>query len=96
MQKLTSSRAASVTPGLKGKIGNADKLYAMFYIWGFTSAFVIYSVLGKVFPAPETLIEVTIHEDADIISSVEYKTEGEKDSTEAAEKGTHKINTSSL
>lgn len=63
---------------------------------GFTSAFVVYSVLGKVFPARETLIEVTIHEDANVIISVEYKTEGEKDSTEAAEKGSNKMTTDSL
>jgi len=94
--KLISYRAASVTPSLKSKIGDADKLYAMFYIWGFTSAFVIYSVLGKVFPAGETLVQATIHEDTEVISSLEYKTEGDKDSTEAAEKGTHKINTNSL
>ena len=68
----------------------------MFYIWGFTSAFLIYSVLGKLFPARETLIEATIHEDTDMISSVEYKIEGEKDGTEAAEKGTHKMNADSL
>jgi len=85
-----------VNPSLKSKIGDADKLYAMFYIWGFTSAFVIYSVLGKVFPARETLIQATIHEDTDVISSLEYKTSGEKDSTEAAEKGAHKVDINSL
>jgi len=64
----------------------------MFYLWGFTSAFVLYSLLGKFFPAEETLIPATIHEDADVLSAVEYKydsshTPEEVGSGSAAEKG---------
>jgi NCS1 family nucleobase:cation symporter-1 len=64
----------------------------MFYLWGFTSAFVLYSALGKFFPAEETLIPATIHEDADVLSAVEYKddsshTPEEVGSGSTAEKG---------
>lgn len=80
--------AASVNPSLKPHIGGAAKIYDFFYIWGFTSAFVIYSALGLIFPAKETLVEATIHEDSEIISAVEYKSEPvEEGSLEGAEKG---------
>jgi len=68
--------AASVNTTLLGSIGGSDKIYDMFYLWGFFSAFVIYSVLSKVFPAKETLIPETIHEDVEIISGVAYKNDG--------------------
>jgi len=78
--------AASVNPSLKGSIGGADKIYDFFYLWGFVSAFVVYSVLGTVFPARETLIPKTIHEDVDVISAVEYKSEP-TEGFDGAEKG---------
>jgi hypothetical protein len=77
-----------VNPSLLPSIGGAYKIYTFFYIWGFSSASIIYSALGLLFPAPETLVPVTIHEDADVISAVEYKGEPvEEGSIEGAEKG---------
>lgn len=85
---LNRIRAASVNPKLLPGIGGAYKIYTFFYIWGFTSAVVIYSALGLLFPAPETMIPATIHEDGDIISAIEYKGEPVEDgSLEGAEKG---------
>lgn len=52
--------AASVNPSLESGIGGSRYIYDMFYIWGFTSAFVSYSVLSHFFPEPSTLIEETI------------------------------------
>ena len=65
------SRAASVNPSILPNIGDADKLYFMFYFWGYTSAFVVYSLLSYFFPAPETKIPATIYDDTDIISGEE-------------------------
>jgi hypothetical protein len=48
----------------------------MFYIWGFTSAFCAYCVLSHFFPATETLIPATIHEDIETMNGVEYKSDG--------------------
>ena len=65
--------AAAVNPSLAKSIGNAGKIYDIFYLWGFTSAFVIYCGLSKLFPASETLIPASIHEDPDVISAADYK-----------------------
>jgi NCS1 family nucleobase:cation symporter-1 len=50
----------------------------MFYIWGFTSAFVSYSVLSHFFPEPNTLIEETIPGEAafEETSATEEKADG--------------------
>jgi hypothetical protein len=85
-------RAASVNPSLSGNIGGAAHIYDFFYLWGFTSAFVIYSLLGTYFPAEETLIPATIYEDLEVIDNVEYKNDGLGDQVEVgslsgAEKG---------
>ena len=48
----------------------------MFYIWGFTSAFAAYCLLSHFFPAKETLIPATIHDDTEIVNGVEYKNDG--------------------
>ncbi|KAK3345858.1 allantoin permease [Lasiosphaeria hispida] len=63
--------AASVNPSIAGTIGDADKLYFMFYFWGYTSAFVVYIVLNYFWPAPETHIGATIYDDGDVISAEE-------------------------
>ncbi|KAB5533384.1 hypothetical protein GE09DRAFT_359738 [Coniochaeta sp. 2T2.1] len=41
----------------------------MFYLWGYTSAFLVYVGLSYFFPAPETIIQTTIYEDSDVISA---------------------------
>lgn len=58
------------------EVGGAQYIYDIFYIYGFTSAFVVYITLSHFFPARETLIEATIHEDVDVISGIEYKADG--------------------
>lgn len=69
--------AASVNPKLKSSIGGAVYVYDMFYIWGFTSAFVSYIVLSRFFPATETLIDATIPGDVDeVVSAEEAGSEG--------------------
>ncbi|KAN0080450.1 Permease for cytosine/purines, uracil, thiamine, allantoin domain containing protein [Elaphomyces granulatus] len=55
--------ASAVNPALTDSIGGAIKMYNIFYFWGFTSAFVIYSLLSLAFPAKETLIPETISGD---------------------------------
>ena len=65
-----------MNPSLKGSVGGAEYIYDMFYIWGFTSAFSIYCLLSYFFPATETLIPATIHEDIETMNGVEYKNDG--------------------
>jgi len=55
--------AASVNPSLAPSVGSAVKIYDIFYLWGFFSAFVVYSLLGRLFPATETLVPETISGD---------------------------------
>jgi len=74
---LTEPRAASVNPDLVGKIGDADKLYFMFYFWGYTSAFVVYAGLSHFFPAEETQIPETIYDDGDVISGEAEKADSD-------------------
>lgn len=59
----------------------------MFYIWGFSSAFVIYVLLSKVFPAEETLIPVAIHEDETVIDGSDYISTPEGEKTDDLESG---------
>lgn len=68
--------AASVTPSLTKGVGGAEYIYDMFYIWGFSSAFLVYSVLSYFFPARETLVEKTIHDDTETIDGVGYINDG--------------------
>jgi nucleobase:cation symporter-1, NCS1 family len=67
--------AATVNPALSNSIGGADKMYDIFYLWGYSSAFVVYVVLSKIFPATETLIPATIHEDEQIVNRQAWITE---------------------
>lgn len=63
----------SLTPNLPGLAAAvSDKIvlsqgiqhiYDMNYLWGFTSAFVLYTALSKALPAEETLIEACIYDD---------------------------------
>lgn len=48
----------------------------MFYLYGFTSAFVGYAVLSHFFPATETLVPKTITEEIEVIGGVEYRNDG--------------------
>ncbi|KAM0331309.1 hypothetical protein ACHAQA_002979 [Verticillium albo-atrum] len=78
--------AAEVAPSLRASIGGADKIYFMFYFWGFTSAFVVYVVLSYVFPAKETLIPETIYDDGDVIEGMRRAEGRSGDSDSAHEK----------
>ena len=73
----------------------------MFYIWGFTSAFLTYCILSHFFPANETLIPETVHEDVETMDGVDYKNDGLHTPVEIgqvgnAEKGGMKDNTDSV
>jgi NCS1 family nucleobase:cation symporter-1 len=63
--------AAQVNPALRPSVGDGIKVYYFFYLYGFTSAFVVYAALSHFFPAKETLIDHNIYEDEDI-AGVEY------------------------
>ncbi len=59
--------AASVNPDLASQIGGAQKLYYMFYFWGYSSAFVVYSLLSYFWPAEDTMVAHTILDDSDVM-----------------------------
>jgi len=63
--------AAQVNPSLRAGVGDGIKVYYFFYLYGFTSAFVVYAALSHFFPAKETLIDHNIYEDENI-AGVEY------------------------
>lgn len=60
-------------------------IWDMNYLWGFSSAFLLYVVLSKAFPAQETLVGATIWDDADVQEGVEVGSSG--DDREAVEIG---------
>ncbi len=62
------NRAAQVNPDLQSVIGDAQKLYYMFYFWGYSSAFVVYSVLCYFWPPENTMVAHTILGDSDVIA----------------------------
>jgi nucleobase:cation symporter-1, NCS1 family len=49
----------------------------MFYFWGYSSAFLVYSLLSYFFPAPETIIPATIFDDTDVISAADEKADSD-------------------
>ena len=61
--------AAAVAPHLN--IGGASKIYDMFYLYGFASTFAVHAVLNWVFPSPDTLMPMSIHEDIVMMDGVE-------------------------
>ncbi|RDW60276.1 putative allantoin permease [Coleophoma crateriformis] len=79
----------SVTPNVPGlaqavnskvKLNSGiEHLYDMNYLWGFTSAAVLYWSLNKFFPATETLLEAPIYEDVMVLHGVEYVNDGVHD-----------------
>jgi NCS1 family nucleobase:cation symporter-1 len=66
--------AAAVTPSLD--IGGAAYVYDMFYLYGFTSAFVMYAALSWMWPAQETLIAECIFGDVVVVNGVERINDG--------------------
>ena len=63
-------------------IGGAEKIYDFNYLWGFYSAFTVYVVSSYVFPAAETLIPTTIHDDGNVLIG-QYVSEKELVTSEA-------------
>jgi len=43
-----------------------NRVYEMYYLWGFTSAWVVYWGLSYIWPAKMTLVEATIYEDENV------------------------------
>ncbi|OAA65560.1 NCS1 allantoate transporter [Niveomyces insectorum RCEF 264] len=66
--------AAAVNP--KVKIGGASYVYDIFYLYGYTSSFVLYYLLNVVFPDKGTLIPQAIHEDTIFIDGQEMVNDG--------------------
>lgn len=66
--------AAAVNPDIN--IRGAAYIYDIFYLYGFTSAFVVYAALSWAFPAPETLVLECIHEDVVVVNGVERINDG--------------------
>ena len=52
-----------MNPSLQGSIGDAQKIYYMFYFYGFTSAFVVYCSLSYFFPATSTMMSRVMYDD---------------------------------
>ncbi|EPE09499.1 ncs1 allantoate transporter [Ophiostoma piceae UAMH 11346] len=69
--------AAAVNKNVK--IGGAEYLYDIFYLYGFTAAFGLYYVLNWVWPDVGTLIPVSIHEDTVVINGEEKVNDGVHD-----------------
>lgn len=57
--------AAAVNPKIKLQAG-IQHIYDMNYLWGLSSAFVLYCLLSKFFPAEETSLEASIWDDVQI------------------------------
>ena len=58
----------------------------MFYLWGYSSAFVVYCLLCHFFPAKETIIPATIYDDSDVVSGQSVEEDGESDGPEKEKK----------
>jgi nucleobase:cation symporter-1, NCS1 family len=66
--------AAAVNPSIQ--IGGARYIYAMFYLYGFTSSFVSYAALSWMFPHRNTLLKEPIFEDIIVVDGVERVNDG--------------------
>ena len=66
--------AAAVNPSIN--IGGARYIYAMFYLYGFSSTFVSYTVLSWLFPDRDTLLQEPIFEDIVVVDGVERINDG--------------------
>jgi len=66
--------ARSVNPDLD--VGTGGYIYNFNYIWGFSTAFILYSGFSYVWPAKETLIVATIHGDTEFVDGMEVYSEG--------------------
>lgn len=69
--------AAAVEPSLD--IGGASKIYAMFYLYGFTSTFFVYCVQNWIWPARDTQVEETVTEEIIVVDGVQIVNDGVQD-----------------
>lgn len=69
--------AAAVEPSLD--IGGASRIYAMFYLYGFTSTFFVYCVQHWILPARDTEVEETITEETSVVDGVQIINDGVQD-----------------
>jgi NCS1 family nucleobase:cation symporter-1 len=67
--------AKAVNPSLNLNSG-IEHIYDMSYLWGFSSAAVLYVSLNKLFPAEETLLKAPIYEDVSVIDGFSCQSEG--------------------
>lgn len=70
-------------------IGGASHIYAMFYLYGFTSTFVTYVGLSKVFPDEGTLLSEPIFEDVVVVNGIEQVNDGVTSLTPLDKAGVH-------
>lgn len=66
--------AAAVNPSIE--IGGASYIYAMFYLYGFSSTFITYVALSKTFPDVGTQLDEPIYEDVIVVDGVERINDG--------------------
>jgi NCS1 family nucleobase:cation symporter-1 len=66
--------AHAVTPSIR--VGTIEDIYDISFMWGFSSGFVVYSVLNYFWPATETLIESTIRDEMTFVNGVEVFNDG--------------------
>lgn len=69
--------AAAVNPDLD--IGGASKIYAMFYLYGFTSTFAVYCVLNFIWPDQDTLVDHTVTEEMIVVDGLQIINDGVRD-----------------
>jgi NCS1 family nucleobase:cation symporter-1 len=67
--------AHAVTPSLS--VGTIDRIYDISFMWGFTSAFVIYCALNYFWPATETLVQCTIFDEMTMVNGVPVYNDGQ-------------------
>ncbi|CAK7211020.1 hypothetical protein SCUCBS95973_000988 [Sporothrix curviconia] len=73
--------AAAVNPNIK--IGGAQYIYDIFYLYGFLATSALYFALNKLFPDAGTLIPAAIHEETVVINGQEMVNDGLHDPCEA-------------
>ncbi|KAJ5911115.1 uncharacterized protein N7473_000418 [Penicillium subrubescens] len=67
--------AHAVTPSLS--VGTINRIYDISFMWGFTSAFVIYCALNYFWPATETLVQCTISDEMTMVNGVPVYNDGQ-------------------
>ncbi|KAI7474177.1 uridine permease-like protein Fui1 [Hortaea werneckii] len=64
--------AQAVNPSISLSAG-IEHVYDMYYLYGFASASFVYWGLSYAFPATETLLEASIHDDPEVMDGLEYR-----------------------